>query len=90
MTAERQEGGAERACGHRSVGKRHAGGDRPSLGRNTLQAEQQEHHAERRQKIRHAHVDDDDAVDQSDENADRQADERCRQSVAAHHHHHIG
>ena len=75
VAAKRQEGRAERAVGDRAVGHGHAGGDRAALGRDALQADQQEHHAERGQQVRHAHVDDQEAVDQPDHDADEEADQ---------------
>jgi len=41
-------------------------------------------------RYRHAHIDDDDAIDQANQYADREADERCRSGITAHDHHHIG
>lgn len=90
MAAKSQEGIAEFAIGDRAVRHGHAGGDRAALSGDALQADQQEHHAERRQQVRHAHIDDQPAVDQADNSADEQADNDRDDGVLLQHHHDIG
>ncbi len=90
MAPEQQEGVAELAGRDRAARHGHAGGDGAAFGGNALQPDQQEHHAERGQQIRHAHVDDEKAVDETDRDADQETRGHRHHRVAVQHHHHIG
>jgi hypothetical protein len=68
----------------------HAGGNGAPLGGNALQADEQEHHAECGQQIRHAHFHDQQTVDQAHERAHHQAGKHGDKGRLFQHHHHVG